>query len=84
MSLELHDVGRVRVTALAHCALAAHKRIYGTEYSEQIRKIVEEWAVKQVHGATVLSSCLKAKGLTVEDAGISGSAAAEPLNWDHE
>jgi len=82
MSADLHDV-RGKVTGLGHCALIAHHRATGVDISEIIRDLVEDWARKQVHGATLLSACMKAKGVTAADAGVSGKSA-DALDWGDE
>lgn len=80
MSAELFDL-RAKVTALGHCALAAYSRAHVIDKSELVRDIIEEWAKKQVHGASLLHACLKAQGVTAADAGASGNRG-ESLNWD--
>lgn len=79
MAAELNDL-RAKITDEAHCALAAHVRAHGIEKSELVRDIRHAWAMKQIHGATILQSCLKAKGVTVAPQGTSGNA----LDWDGE
>jgi hypothetical protein len=79
MSLDLHDV-RAKVSPLGYCALIAYKRANGLEVSEIIRDIVEIWAQKQAHGATLLAACMKAKGITAADQGTAGKA----LDWADE
>jgi hypothetical protein len=79
MSLELHDV-RAKVSPLGYCALIAFKRANDVDVSEIIRDIVEAWAQRQVHSATLLASCMKAKGIAAADAGTSGNS----LKWEDE
>jgi hypothetical protein len=80
MAAELFDL-RAKVTALGHCALAAHCRAHDIDKSELVRDIVEVWARRQAHGASMLASCMKAKGVTAADAGIVGNPG-ESLEWD--
>lgn len=79
MSAELVDV-RGKVTILGHCALVAYSRAHDTDISEIIRDLVEAWARKQAHNSTLLQSCMRAKGVTAADAGITGKAG-ESLDW---
>lgn len=80
MSGELYDC-RGKVTAFGHCALAAESRARDVDKSELIREIVEEWARKKYHAATLLQACMTAKGVTAADAGIVGRPG-ETLEWD--
>jgi len=59
------------------------RRATGVDISEIIRDLVERWAREQVHGATVLSACMKAKGITAADAGISGKIV-DALDWGED
>lgn len=81
MSAELVDV-RGKVTRLGHCALIAHARANDLDVSEIIRDLVEQWARKQAHAASVLHACMKAKGVTAADAGIAGKLGETPLDWE--
>lgn len=80
MAADLVDV-RGKVTAFGHCALTAHARAHSMDISEIIRDLVEEFARKQAHAASLLASCMKAKGVTAADAGIAGNIG-ESLRWD--
>jgi len=77
VSLDLEDL-RAKVTIEAHCALAAYSRAHGVDKSEVVRDILHKWALAQIHGATLLAQCLKAKGVTAADQGIAGNG----LDWD--
>ncbi len=82
MAVELFDC-RAKLTAFGHCAVAAECRANDIDKSELIRDIVEEWARKKYHAATLLQACMTAKGVTAADAGIAGKTGA-PLEWDDQ
>ena len=82
MSSPLEDL-RAKVSTRAHCALAAHARAHGIDKSELVRVILDEWAVKQLHGASMLVRCLRAKGETAAAEGITAaSRGTAGLEWD--
>lgn len=88
MAAPLEDL-RAKITARAHCALVAHARAHGLDKSEVVRDILEAWAARQIHGASMLARCLRAKGETAAaegigaaSQGIAGSAGDSPLDWD--
>jgi hypothetical protein len=84
MSLELIDL-RAKITAETYCAIAAHARAHDVEKGEVVREILHGWAVKQIHGARMLASCLRAKGMTAAAEGIGGAATkADGLTWGEE
>ncbi len=74
MGAPLEDL-RAKITARTHCALVAHARAHGIDKSELVRDILDEWAGRQIHGASVLYRCLRAKG---EIAAAEGIVAASP------
>lgn len=83
MAVELFDL-RAKVTPEAHCALAAHSRAHDIDKSELVRDILHDWARKQMHGASMLQSCLKAQGLTAAAEGIAQGTSGnrgESLDW---
>lgn len=80
MAADLIDV-RAKVTAFGDCALTAYSRAHVIDKSEVIRDLVEDWARKQAHGASMLHACMRAKGVTAADAGIAGSFG-DSLKWD--
>lgn len=85
MSLELIDL-RAKVTAETWCALAAHARAHELDKSEVARQVLHEWAMRQIHGARMLRSCLASKGLTAAAEGISGATQGknDGLTWADE
>ena len=81
MSAELYDL-RAKITVEAHCALAAYARAHELDKAEVVRDVLHRWAVAQIHGASLLTSCLKAKGVTGAAAGIAAQPG-ESLDWDN-
>jgi len=79
MSADLFDL-RAKITAEAHCALAAYSRAHDIDKSELVRDVLHVWALKQIHGASLLASCLKAKGVAAAPQGTSGNG----LEWSDE
>ena len=73
MAADLEDL-RAKVTTEAHCALAAYSRAHGIDKSEVGRDILHKWALAQIHGATLLANCLRAKGATAAAEGIAGAS----------
>ena len=57
MSAPLEDL-RAKISIRAHCALAAHARAHGIDKSELVRNIIDEWALKQMHGASMIPAHL--------------------------
>lgn len=89
MAAPLEDL-RAKITTRAHCALAAHARAHGIDKSELVRDILDQWAAKQIHGASMLARCLRAKGESGAAEGIAAAAqgsvgsAGETLEFDDE
>lgn len=86
MSLDLIDV-RAKVTPEAFCAIAAYARAHDVEKSEVVRDVMHAWAVKQIHSASMLASCLRAKGMTAAAEGIGAAVrgvAGKELKWEPE
>lgn len=80
MSSELFDL-RAKITVEAQCALAAYARAHEVDKAEVVREVLHKWAVAQIHGATLLASCLRSKGLAGASEGIAGQPG-ESLDWD--
>ena len=78
---------RAKITTRAHCALLAHARAHGIEKPDLVSQILDDWAIRQIHGATMLARCLRAKGEAGAAEGISGATqgnagqGAESLDW---
>lgn len=83
MALELTDL-RAKITVEAHCALTAYSRAHDIDRSEVVRDILHTWAVKQIHGATLLANCLRAKGVTGAVQGIAGNDGEPALKWSDD
>lgn len=87
MAAPLEDL-RAKITARSHCALAAHSRAHGIDKSELVRDILDEWATRQIHGASMLYRCLRAKGETAAAEGITAASqgivgsAGDSLEFD--
>ena len=75
MSIELKDF-RGRITPEADCALEAMSRASGKERQEIAREVLHEWALRQIHAASVMHRLLLAEGLKGIDGGIAGHAGA--------
>lgn len=75
MSLELKDF-RGRITDEADCVLEAESRVSGRDRQEIVREILHEWAMKRIHGGTVLHKLLRGQGMPGLDAGADGHARA--------
>lgn len=82
MAAELNDL-RAKITVEAHCALAAYSRAHDIDKSEVVRDILHQWAVKQIQGANLLATCLRAKGVTGAVQGTSGNPG-EALVWNED
>jgi hypothetical protein len=85
MATELFDL-RAKITPEAHCALAAFARAHDIDKAEVVRDVLHAWAMKQIHGASMLGSYLRAQGLTGAADGIAGAsqgiAAHRDLKWE--
>lgn len=76
MSAELCDL-RAKITEETECALDAHARAHGIDKSELVREILQKWADRQIHAATLLQRCLKREGARAASAGFSGNQPPE-------
>jgi hypothetical protein len=82
MSAELFDL-RAKITVETQCALAAYARAHDMDKAEVVRDVLHDWAVEQIHGATLLASCLRAKGLAGAAEGIAAQSG-DSLKWDEQ
>lgn len=79
---------RVKISVETHCALVAHARAHGIDKFDVVREILDKWAMNQIHGASMLGSCLRAKGAIGAAEGIAGAAqgiagkSGALLEWD--
>ena len=80
MAVELVDM-RLKITLEAHCALMAYAKAHDVDKFDLARDLLHKWAMKQIHGATVLGSCLRAKGLVGASERITGQID-DGLTWD--
>jgi hypothetical protein len=81
---------RLKIVTATHCALVSHARAHGLDKFEVARLVLDAWAAKQIHGARMLASCLRAKGeagaaegIARAAQGIAGQSGAE-LEWEGE
>lgn len=72
MSVELKDY-RGRITAETDAVLEGLSRATGHDRQEIAREVLHEWALKQIHAATVTHRLLVAEGLGGIDGGTQGN-----------
>jgi hypothetical protein len=75
MSLDLRDL-RTKITPEAEIALEVEAAITGRDKSEIVRELVQEWAERRIHAATVLADRLRREGHNGEVQGGAGHCAA--------
>jgi len=81
---------RLKIETATHCALVSHGRAHGLDKFEVARLVLDAWADKQIHGARMLASCLRAKGEAGAAEGIARAAQGIPgqegaaLDWNDE
>lgn len=68
---ELRDY-RGRISVLADIAIDAKAKATGRERQEIVREILDTWAEREVHGASLLQAALAAEGLSGSVSGVSG------------
>jgi hypothetical protein len=87
MSLELKDL-RLKITPETDCVLRAKARASGKDLNEIARQVLDQWAVTEIHAATVLGRFLQAEGLDGAGRGTLGrgrtldSIEAGGLDWE--
>lgn len=72
MSLELIDL-RAKVSRLGNVTLNARADALQIDKSELVRRIIDEWAEREVHGASLLMKALRAEGIAAAPQGTSGN-----------
>lgn len=73
MAAEMRDY-RGRISVLADIAIDAKAKATGRERQEIVREILDAWADREVHGATLLQAALIAEGLSGSVSGVSGQS----------
>lgn len=68
MSLDLADLGSVKVHQEVHCLLKAHALVNKQEMNALAREIIHDWASKQFQAFSLAQEIAKSKDLT----GITG------------
>lgn len=61
MAAELIDM-RARITERANQVLEAHARAHNVDKAEVIRAVLDEWAAKQIHVATLVGRLTRGQG----------------------
>lgn len=73
MAAELRDY-RGRISVLADIAIDAKAKATGRERQEIVREILDLWAEREVHGASLLQAALEAEGLSGSVSGVRGNS----------
>ena len=60
---ELIDI-RSKVDELTNQVIEAHSRAHDVDKSEVVRRVLREWAVKEVHVSTLVSRLTRSEGAT--------------------
>lgn len=79
MGIELKDM-RARITPETDAVLEGLSRAHGRGRQEIVRDVLHEWALKQIHAASVMHRLLLAEGLRGIDGGAGGNAGGTPGN----
>ena len=61
MSLDLVNAGTLRVTHETDCVIEAEHRATGRDKSEIVREVLQAWANKKIHEASLLNDLLKSR-----------------------
>lgn len=68
MAADLVDL-RAKITELTNQVLEAHSRAKSLDKSEIVRAVLEEWAKKEVHVATLVQRLTRVEGVDREHGG---------------
>lgn len=74
MGIELKDF-RGRISPETDAVLEGLSRATGRDRQEIAREVLHEWALRQIHAASVTHRLLLAEGLSGIDGGIGGNAS---------
>lgn len=73
MSADLHDF-RCKITAEADAVLEALSRSTGDDRCEIAREVLHQWALKQIHSATLIQRMVSREGIVGESEGRAGES----------
>ena len=65
MAAELIDL-RAKITERTHQVLEAHARAHDVDKSEIVRKVMDEWAAKEIHVSSLVHRLTRVQGKTGE------------------
>ena len=63
LAAELIDL-RAKISERSNQVLEAHARALNIDKSEVVRSVLDEWALKQIHVATLVSRMTRSEGAT--------------------
>lgn len=75
MAADLKDL-RAKVTPRTNAVLEALNRASGDDKSEIVRRVLDEWAEKQIHAASLIDRMLAVEGEPGIAEGTSGKSRA--------
>lgn len=67
---DLQDL-RAKITRRTHAMLLAERAASGDEISEIVRVVLDQWAAKKIHAASVVASVLRGEGYLGESQGAA-------------